>query len=242
VVIALRSGQQPPFGSGEQLASEAVLIYGGHILRNVRMVQRLQWAALETVGALANAIEARDRYTRGHSDRVSWLASLVGEALGLPADELQMLEWAGLLHDVGKIGIPEHILNKPGELTAAEFEQIKRHPRLGYEVLRPVSSLQPVLDAVLYHHENHDGSGYPEGLRGEQVPLSARILHVVDIFDALASTRSYRAGLSTDDALSVLARGAGSVTDPAVTTAFIAAVRHNREVQPEDFRRRFGRL
>ncbi|MFQ5805297.1 MAG: HD-GYP domain-containing protein [Phycisphaerae bacterium] len=242
VVIALRPGGQAPFDEDDQSASETVLTYGGHILRNVQMVQRLRQASLETVGALANAIEARDYYTGGHSERVGWLAVLTGKALRLPAGDLQMLEWSGLLHDVGKIGIPEHVLNKPGELTAEESEQIRQHPRLGYEVLRPVSSLKPVCDAVLYHHENHDGSGYPEGLRGEQIPLSARILHVVDIFDALTSTRSYRAGLGVDKALEVLAVGAQRITDPAATTTFINAFRHYMQAQPDDFKQRFARL
>lgn len=242
VVIALRRGEQPPFGKDDQLAAETVLIHGGHLLRNVQMVRRLQQASLETVGALANAIEARDKYTGGHSERVSQLAVLTGKALHLPASELQTLEWAGLLHDIGKIGIPEHILSKPGALTAEEFDQIKQHARLGYEVLRPVASLQPVLDAVLYHHENHDGSGYPEELRGEQIPLSARILHVVDIFDALISSRSYRGRLSMEEALQVLTEGTGSITDPAVTTAFVHALRHRVTTQPDEFSRRFEHL
>jgi HD-GYP domain-containing protein (c-di-GMP phosphodiesterase class II) len=192
VVIALRSGRQPPFDRDDHLASETVLVSGGQILRNLLMMQRLQQASLETVGALANAIEARDHYTGGHSERVGWLATLAGKTLELPPGDLQMLEWSGLLHDVGKIGIPEHILNKPGRLTPGEFQQIKRHPRLGHDVLAPVSSLKPVLEAVLYHHENFDGSGYPNGLRGAEIPMLARILHTVDIFDALTSTRSYR--------------------------------------------------
>jgi HD-GYP domain-containing protein (c-di-GMP phosphodiesterase class II) len=153
-----------------------------------------------------------------------------------------MLEWSGLLHDVGKLGIPEHILNKPGDLTAEEFEQIKRHPRLGYDVLRPISSLKPVLDAVLFHHEDYDGSGYPEGLSGERIPLLARILHVADIFDALTSTRSYRAGLGVDQALDLLAQKAGRITDPAVTAAFIDAFRHYMRTQPEEFALRFPHL
>lgn len=242
VVIALRRGEQPAFDDADQLASETVLVYGGHILRNARMVRRLQHVSLETVGALANAIEARDKYTGGHSERVGWLTVMTGMALDLPASQLQMLEWSGLLHDVGKIGIPEHILNKPGELTPAEFEQIKRHPRLGYDVLHPVSSLKPVLDAVLYHHENYDGSGYPEGQRGEEIPLLARILHVADIFDALTSTRAYRRGLGVEQALDLLAEGAGRITDPAVTAAFVDAFSHYLRTQPEEFARRFPHL
>jgi HD-GYP domain-containing protein (c-di-GMP phosphodiesterase class II) len=242
VLIALRGGDRPPFDNGDQLTSETVLVYGGHILRNALMVKRLQQVSLETVGALANAIEARDKYTGGHSERVGWLAVLTGKALELPAADIQMLEWSGLLHDVGKIGIPEHILNKPGELTTEEFEQIKMHPRLGYDVLQPVSSLKPVLDAVLCHHENHDGSGYPQGLRAEQIPLLARVLHVVDIFDALTSTRSYRAGLTVREALAVLADGADRVTDPTVTAAFVGAFDRYVRAEPEDFSQRFAHL
>ena len=242
VVIALRRGRQPPFSHNDRLASETILVYGGHILRNLLMVQRLQQASLETVGALANAIEARDHYTGGHSERVGWLAILTGKALGLPPAELQMLEWSGLLHDVGKIGIPEHILNKPGELTAEEFQQIKQHPRLGFDVLSPVSSLKPVLEAVLCHHENFDGSGYPDGLRGDEIPMLARILHVVDIFDALTSTRSYRRRLGLEEALELLAEGAGHTTDPLVTTAFTNAFRDCRRSQPEECRQRFAHL
>ena len=239
VVIALRNHQQPPFSDDDRLASETVLVCGGQILRNLLMVQRLQQASLETVGALANAIEARDHYTGGHSERVGWLATLTGKALGLPPGDLQMLEWDGMLHDVGKLGIPERILNKPGSLTPGEFDQIKQHPRLGFDVLATVSSLKPVLETVLYHHENFDWSGYPDGLRGEEIPMLARILHTVDIFDALTSNRSYRERLSVDQALALLAKDAGRTTDPVVTTAFTNAFRAYRQSQPEDCRQRF---
>jgi HD-GYP domain-containing protein (c-di-GMP phosphodiesterase class II) len=242
VVIALRRGHQAPFGQNDQLASETILVYGGHILRNLLMVRRLQQASLETVGALAKALEARDRYTGGHSERVGWLATLTGQALGLSPEDLQMLEWSGLLHDVGKIGIPEHILNKPGELTADEYRQIREHPRVGFDVLSPVSGLKPVLEAVLYHHENFDGSGYPDGLRGDKIPLLARILHVVDIFDALTSTRSYRRRLAQDEALELLAAEAGQATDPVVTAAFIDAFRKYRGSEPEECRRHLAHV
>ena len=242
VVIAIRRGDQPPFNQDDRLASETILVYGGHILHNTAILQHLQRSSFETVGALANAIEARDQYTGGHSERVGWLAALTGKALNLSPDDLQMLEWSGLLHDVGKIGIPEHILNKPGGLTDEEFQQIKRHPQLGYDVLRPVSSLKPVLDAVLYHHEDYAGGGYPDGLAGNEIPLPARILHVVDIFDALTSTRSYRKRLDIDQALMLLLRDAGTTTDPVVTAAFIGAFEEYQQSEPEDYRRRFAHL
>lgn len=242
VVIALRAGGEPDFDSGDMLASEAVLGYGGHILSNVLMVRQLQQTAVETVTALANAIDAKDNYTSGHSERVGWLAKLTGQALGYSNAQLQVLEWAGLLHDVGKIGVPESILNKPGKLTPEEFEEIKKHPRLGYEVLKPVASFGLVLDAVLYHHENHDGSGYPTGLRGEEIPPAARIIHVVDIFDALTSTRSYRPGFNVAQAFEILRKDAGRVTDPRITAAFLQAFERYMAEEPADFSRRFAHL
>lgn len=240
VVIALRAGGEPAFDSNDMLASDSVLGYGGQILTNVAMVRHLQQMAIETVCALANAIDAKDNYTCGHSERVGWLARLTGAALGLPKSDLQVLEWAGLLHDVGKIGISERILNKPGQLTPEEFEEIKKHPRMSYEVLRPVERFGPVLDAVLYHHENHDGSGYPEGLAGDRIPLSARIIHVVDVFDALTTTRPYRRGFTIAQAIETLRAEAGRVTDPHITEVFIKAFFRYQLEQPADCARRFA--
>ncbi|MBN2448374.1 MAG: HD-GYP domain-containing protein [Phycisphaerae bacterium] len=242
VAIALRAPNQPMFDGRDMLASESVLTYGGHILANVVMGRRLRNVGLETVSALAAAIDAKDQYTRGHSERVGFLASLVGSTLGMSGGQLQMLEWSGLLHDVGKIGIAESILNKRGRLTVDEYEVIKKHPRLSHEMLKPVAALTPVLSAVLHHHENHDGSGYPDGLAGDVIPLEARIIHVVDIFDALTSTRAYRSAYGLDRALGILADGMGSTTDPQITTAFVDAIRDYIEQRHADFQRRFGHL
>lgn len=242
VVIVLRDAAANPFFAHDLLATDSVLGYGGHILNNVLMGRRLQQTAMETVRALATAIDAKDNYTSGHSERVGWLARLVGEALALPPGELQMLGWAGLLHDVGKIGVPEHILNKPGRLTDEEFAEIKKHPQIGYDVLKPVTHFGPVLDAVLYHHENHDGSGYPKGLAGSAIPLAARIVHVVDIFDALTSSRSYRAGFTLDKAIAILQQDSGRVTDPEITAAFVKAFRQFTHECPQDYMRLFAHL
>ena len=239
VVIALRHPEEPAFDSSDLLATESALGYGGHILANALMVRDLQQMAVETVRALANAIDAKDNYTCGHSERVGWLARLTGQALGLPEQHLQVLEWAGILHDVGKIGVSDKILNKPGRLTKAELAEMQRHPRLSYEVLKPVARLGPALDAVLYHHENWDGSGYPEGLRGEQIPLFARIVRVADTFDALTSTRSYRTGFTLAQALKVLEEEAGRSIDPDVTRVFIRAFMRYKDSQRDDFGQRF---
>lgn len=242
VIIALRGASEANFDSGDMLVSESVLGYGGHILNNVYMVRRLEQTAIGTVRALANAIDAKDNYTCGHSERVGWLARMTGRALGLSQEELQALEWAGLLHDVGKIGIPERILNKPGKLTEDEFGTMKRHPSMSYEVLKPVESLGPALEAVLYHHENWNGSGYPEGRSGEAIPLSARIIHVVDVFDALTSTRSYRKAFGVERAIGILEEEAGRATDPHVTSVFIDTFRAYMRYDWEDFCERFAHV
>ena len=242
VIITIRSGDQQPFYSGDMMASESSLGYGGHILSNMLMVGHLQKMAFETVCALVSAIDQKDHYTSGHAQRVGWLATLTGRQLGLAEPELQRLEWAGLLHDVGKIGVSETILNKPGKLTDEEMAGMKRHPRMSYDVLKPVASLESILGAVLHHHENHDGSGYPEGLSGDQIPLAARIVHVVDIFDALTSTRSYRHGFTRERAFAILKEEAGRVTNPEVTRAFLEAFEKYMHEQPDDFQTRFAHI
>jgi HD-GYP domain-containing protein (c-di-GMP phosphodiesterase class II) len=242
-VVALREASEPAFDESDRLVSESVLVFGGHILSAALMRRRLERSALETVCALATVIEARDPYTSGHSERVAWLARMTGELLGLSAADVQELEWAGRLHDVGKIGIAERILNKIDKLTEIEFEQIKQHPRLSYEMLRPVSSLGPsLLDAVLHHHEDYDGGGYPDGVAGEAIPLGARILRIVDVFDALTSTRPYRCGKSAEEALNILAEGSGRKFDPRVARVFIQESRRLLSRPTGDFRRMFGHL
>lgn len=242
VLLTLRSPGRTPFDAGDELVSETALAYGGHVLRNAIMVRHIQRSALETVRAFANAVDARDTYTCGHCERVGWLARQVGERLGLTEAELDILEWSGILHDVGKIGVPEQILNKAGALSEIEFEQIRRHPRLGYDVLKPVSSLEPVLGAVLYHHENYDGSGYPTGIAGENIPRNARIIRVVDTFDALTSTRSYRHGRTIDEALAIIERDAGTTFDPHIAILFADMIRTFRRDNEEAFIAIFGHL
>jgi HD-GYP domain-containing protein (c-di-GMP phosphodiesterase class II) len=242
VVAALRPASHTPYDSSDMRLAESILGYGGMIATNAIMVRDLSKTAFETVCALANAIDAKDNYTLGHSERVGWLARVTGDRLGMSPLDVERLEWAGLLHDVGKIGIAEHILNKPGKLTDEELEIIRRHPRLSFEVLRPVASLQPVLEAVLHHHENWDGSGYPFGLAGECIPLGARIIHAVDIFDALTSARPYRAPYSVEAALGMIRAGAGSETDPTVVRAFIRGLFHHAMHNRDHFDARFAHL
>ena len=154
-----------------------------------------------TVRALSQAIDAKDPYTRGHSDRVAHLALRIGRELGLDQHRQQGLYVAGLVHDVGKIGVPEAVLTKTGQLTDAEFELIKRHPVIGYEILKDIPPMQQMLPGVLYHHEHWDGTGYPDGLAGEDIPLFGRILAVADAFDAMSSDRAYRSRLTREKVL-----------------------------------------
>lgn len=173
------------------------------------------------VRTLVNALDAKDSYTCGHSDRVAEFARLTAQAMGVNARGCEQVHMAGLLHDIGKVGIPDHILNKPAAVTEEEMEIIRQHPVTGYEILRHLSSFEYVLPAVLHHHEAFDGSGYPHGLCGNAIPLSARILAVADSWDAMTSSRSYRAGMSPERATGILQNGAGQQWDPQCVEAFL---------------------
>ncbi|MGB9626233.1 MAG: HD-GYP domain-containing protein, partial [Phycisphaerae bacterium] len=238
VVCAVRCRE--PFTAGDMMLLDSVLTYGGHVLRNLNLVERLKRMSFEAVRALVNAIDKKDRYTCGHSERVGILARLTGRELKLPAEELQDLEWAGLLHDIGKIGIPEEILNKPGRLTEAEYAIVKEHPQMSYDVLLPVASLSRVLDAVIQHHENYDGTGYPKQLRGEEISLAGRVLHVVDVFDALTSDRSYRAAYDVNRAMAIIRQDAGTKLDPRVVACFATVVERLQRSRPPELEELFG--
>ena len=140
-----------------------------------------------------------------------------------------------MLHDVGKIGVPEEILSKPGKLTDEEFEIVKKHPEMGYEILKPISDFEPILEGVLHHHENPDGSGYPHGLAGDAIPLFAGVLHVVDVFDALTSRRSYRDAFSTEKALSIIRSEAGTKLNAELVDAFLRGLQRFQDEQYDLF-------
>jgi putative nucleotidyltransferase with HDIG domain len=176
------------------------------------------------VRALAAALDARDPYTAGHSERVSTLAVAIGEELKLDAEAMETLRLGALLHDVGKIGVPDEVLRKPGALTAAEFEALKVHPTAGARILRSIPFLAPHIPIVELHHERPDGRGYPYGLRGDTIPLGARIVHVADAFDAMTSARAYRAARLPVEAIAELRRCAGTDFDTASVEALVAAV------------------
>ncbi|HSW47082.1 MAG TPA: HD-GYP domain-containing protein [Phycisphaerae bacterium] len=228
------------FTSGDMLLFDSVLAYAGHVLRNLHLVERLNRTSFETVRTLVSAIDKKDRYTCGHSERVGILARLTGQEMGLPPEQLQELEWAGLLHDIGKIGIPEAILNKPGRLTDEEYTVIKQHPQMSHEVLKPVGALSGVIRIVMEHHENCDGTGYPNGLRGQEISLAGRIMHVVDVFDALTSHRAYRQAFDVRQALGILRQDAGTKLDPAVVEAFERVLQELQHLHPAELEELFG--
>jgi putative nucleotidyltransferase with HDIG domain len=189
---------------------------------NVSHLTRINSMYLATIETLAQAVDARDQVTHDHIRRVQKNAMRLARELNVRDEaELRALEAAALLHDTGKLAIPEHILNKPDKLTAAEFETMKQHARIGAEILSSIEFPFPVVPIVRHHHENWDGSGYPDGLRGEEIPIGARILSVVDCFDALTSDRPYRGAMSTDKALHVIRERSGVMYDPAVVDAML---------------------
>jgi HD-GYP domain-containing protein (c-di-GMP phosphodiesterase class II) len=175
------------------------------------------------LAALSQAIEARDPYTRGHSARVSALAVVIARRLGWRGSRLSGLRLGGLLHDVGKLNLDEAVLRKPGPLDEREYSEIKRHPLAGARLIRRLEALRPALPYILFHHERWDGSGYPSGRSGEQIPVGARIVAVADAFDAMTSPRPYRPPLPLRGALAQVAGGSGTQFDPRVVRAFLAA-------------------
>jgi putative nucleotidyltransferase with HDIG domain len=179
---------------------------------------------LGAVRALAAALDARDPYTAGHSERVSILAVAMGEELQLDSDTKETLRLGALLHDIGKIGVPDEVLRKSGTLSASEFEAIKTHPSAGARILRSIPFLAPHIPMVELHHERPDGLGYPYGLRGDEIPLAARIVHVADAFDAMTSARAYRSGRMPVEAIAELRRCVGSDFDGRSVEALIAAL------------------
>ncbi len=178
--------------------------------------------------ALATAIEAKDPYTEGHVERVASYALTLGKEVRLAPWELRALHKAAILHDVGKIGVDESILLKPGSLTEEEFNQLKTHTIIGERICRPLGRNRLILEVIRHHHERYDGKGYPDGLAGEDIPIAARIMAVVDAYDALTSDRPYRARRSQEQAVEILKQEAGKQFDPKIATAFISLLETGR--------------
>lgn len=189
-------------------------------ISRANLLSQLTENRLETVLALAKTIEARDQYTGGHAQRVTDLAERLARRMNLSESDVQNIRWAALLHDIGKIGIADDILHRPGPLSSPEWEIMRQHPDIGAEIILMVSNLTTVAELVRSHHERFDGSGYPRGLKGEEIPLGARILAIIDSYGAMTDGRVYRPASNHQDALNELIRCAGKYYDPAVIQAF----------------------
>lgn len=190
-------------------------------LENAKLVEDLKELFMSTLKTLSNTIDAKSPWTMGHSARVTRIALQIGQVLGLGKKDLEEIEMAGLLHDIGKLGTYEEILNKPGRLTDEELRQMRLHPQKGADILMPIRQLRDIIPAIKYHHEFFDGSGYPDGVKGEEIPLMARILGVADTVDAMASDRPYRKGRSIEEIVDEVGRCSGKQFDPAVVDAFM---------------------
>ena len=186
--------------------------------------EKLERITVATLGALVNALEAKDPYLTGHSARVASLAATIAAELQLSDDEVEQIRTAGRLHDIGKIGTREDVLNKEGELTDEEFEQVQQHVIIGSQILAPLPHMGQIIDYVRWHHERWDGTGYPDGLAGEDIPLGARILGAAEVYDALTTARSYQKELTPEDAVDRMRLLEGSVLDPAIMDALTAVV------------------
>lgn len=205
----------------ESQLAEAIAAQASLAVENASLYEDIERGYFSTVQALAKAIEVKDPYTRGHSEKVTTYALMIAEEMGLDERERQKLKYAATLHDIGKIGIAGRVLNKPGALTEEEYTHVKTHPLLGDSIVEPVEFLQEPRPIILHHHERYDGKGYPDGLKGEDIPLCARILSVADAFEAMRSDRPYRKALPLEEARQELVRNAGTQFDPEVVEVFL---------------------
>ncbi len=176
---------------------------------------------IQFVQVMAETIEAKDKYTRGHCDRMRIQCLRIGELLEFSEEDLETLEYATILHDLGKVGVKETILNKEGKLTEEEFEEIRQHPEMGEKILEGITHMSPAAKIVGAHHENYDGTGYPKGIKGEAIPISSRIIAVADIFDAMYSSRPYRKKLDLETVLTEIKKVAGKQLDPNIVNVFL---------------------
>jgi putative nucleotidyltransferase with HDIG domain len=198
-------------------------------IENARLHTELQDLFISSIKALANAIDARDPYTRGHSERVTDYSVAMSEKLGLDREEVELIRYAALLHDIGKINIPDHILNKPGKLTDEEFLLMKKHPVFGAQIMEPVKAFQKILPYMFLHHERFsDKKGYPLGINGDAIPIAARIIAVADSFDAMTSDRPYRKSLSLEEAVKELRVNSGTQFDPQIVKVFLEAIKEGK--------------
>ncbi len=228
VLQALNRLSLRPFTLEDQRLFESLSRQVGIAIENARLYEEAKQTFFSTVATLAEAIEKRDPYTGGHVRRVVEISLILGQELGLSAEEMETLHLSAILHDVGKIGIRDGVLQKHGPLSPEEFAHIREHPQIGAEILAHIKQLEAVVPAVRYHQERCDGRGYPEGLKGEEIPLASRVIAVADTFDAMTTDRPYRPRLSDEAAAQEIEQGTGTQFDSDVVEAFLRAYRRGR--------------
>jgi HD-GYP domain-containing protein (c-di-GMP phosphodiesterase class II) len=211
---------EEPFRQRELKLLESMAKQISVLLANLDLYHDLEQFVVNMVKSLVFAIEAKDIYTRGHSERVNRYAMLLAERFQLDEIQKNILNWASILHDIGKIGLAESILNKPTQLSDEEFNLVKQHPKKGQDILEPLEQLASCLPAILHHHERFDGKGYPHGLKGPEIPFFSRIIAVADTFDAITTSRAYRFAMAPEKALAILDEAAGTQLDPQIVEAF----------------------
>ena len=217
------------FAGAEARLLEGIAEIGGTAIRRARLFQNLEGSYMQMVVSLVRTMDARDSYTSGHSERISQWAEAVAREIDCAEEEIQDIRWGALLHDIGKIGVPDAILRKPSKLTDAEWVIMRKHPEIGEEILASTERMRGVAALVRHHQEKWDGTGYPDGLKGEEIPLGARILAVCDTYSAITDDRPYKKARSHDEAVAELHRCAGAQFDPAVVEAFCRVVEPKRE-------------
>lgn len=221
-VINKRDGSD--FNEQDLEAVVSVAATAAMAIENTKLHQTILEAYKSTITTLAAAIDAKDPYTRGHSQRVMEYALLGGMSLSLPAEDMETLEYASILHDIGKISIDTRILNKPDSLTPSEWNMIREHPTIGANLLKEIPFLEKASELVLYHHERYDGEGYPTGLKGEEIPMGARLIAVADAFDTMTTDRSYRPALTVEYSISELYGCSGTQFCPKAVEAFVSSL------------------
>ncbi len=222
VVIGRR--ERMPFVESDVEILSAISEMAGNALHRIHLHRELEESFLGTVLALANAVDAKDTYTGGHSARLAELALATGRQMGIKNGFFEDLRWAAILHDIGKIGVPDHILRKPTPLTEDEWQVIRQHPIIGAQILAPVSKLAEAARIVRHHHEWWNGKGYPDGLVGTEIPLGGRILSVVDAYSAMTDERAYKHACQPGEAIAELVRCSGTQFDPAIVRAFVSVM------------------
>lgn len=220
LVVLINHLHKPEFTNNDRKLAEVLANQLSSLSNTYLLMKNLGEFNQQIAMSLIEAVEAKDPYTRGHSERVHHISMEIGRAMGLPADELDDLHWGSLLHDVGKIGIPDAVLCKPSRLTQDEYTFIMVHPERSYEILRHIKQLEKAVLGARHHQEMYDGRGYPHGLKGERIPLHGRIIAVADTYDSITSSRAYRAGRSHEAAMKEIERVSGTQLDPALIAVF----------------------